>query len=169
MLLAEWFFFAFNSWWWHHNDNSNRTRCICNVWIPLEYKAWTFIWMEILIGIWFLMPTQPTTEIISGQSFECREYVINGIRQVHFYASNLATHSMYYCPVLCNRPQREDGNSVWNLRASIWLHFSICTLVILPSPVDPYIIFCCFYFCPILQPAVQKFLRIFFVWPFLFL
>ena len=42
--------------------------------------------------------------------------------------------------LLCEHPRREAGDvwclpPVWNLRAVIWLHFAISSLVLLPSPV----------------------------------
>ena len=56
--------------------------------------------------------------------------------------------SFLLSPVLCRRlgcvccvcPQREAGNvwrlpPVWNLRAVIWFHFAISSLVLLPSPI----------------------------------
>ena len=79
-------------------------------------------------------------------------------------SSTLATyHSLLV--FMCASPQREAGDVwclplVWNLRAVIWFHFAISSLVLLPSPVT--LSFLSFSACwPFLLNFFQKILQYF--------
>ena len=53
---------------------------------------------------------------------------------------SLCVHCISYSPFQLRCPRREAGDvwclpPVWNLRAAIWFHFAISSLVLLPSPV----------------------------------
>ena len=72
---------------------------------------------------------------------------------------------VFYCVVLLWGPQREAGDvwclpPVWNLRAVIWFHFAISSLVLLPSPVTLSVL--SFSACwPFLLNFFQKILKYF--------
>ena len=143
--MVEWWHFDFHHsfhipLWQSHNHRSG-VLPVAKVWFWWGYRVGMFICLFLCCFVIFI---------------QCFVYISTFIQGG---AGCSLCICLPECTCTSTLAQMETGH-FWclppGLRAVIWFDLSICTLVILPSPLAP--VFTFFYFWPSLLPSFHKFL-----------